>query len=54
MDEYKKEYRRVEIRHCEKNTDQVSTVACKKCNQVLYARCLMRVKPCTDSKFCRL
>lgn len=50
MDEYKKEYRKVEIRHCEKHTDQVYSVACKKCNEVFCVNCILRPQPCTDSK----
>ena len=49
MDEYEKEYRKVEIRRCETHTDQAYSVACNKCNQVFCATCVT-VNPgkCTD------
>ena len=51
MDEYKKEYRKVEIRNCEKHTDRVYSLACKRCNEVFCSKCMMGHQLCTDSKF---
>ena len=40
MDDYKKEYRRVEIRKCETHTNQIYSLACDKCHQVFCATCV--------------
>ena len=50
MDEYKKEYRKVEIRHCETHKDNVYNVACEKCHEVFCVKCILRPTPCTDGK----
>ena len=52
MDEYKTEYRKVEIRRCEKHPDQVFTVACKKCYEVVCSTCIvLRPEVCYDGKW---
>ena len=51
MDEYKKEYRKVEIRRCEKHTDHVYSVACKKCHGVFCVKCLIsKSENCSNGK----
>ena len=50
MDEYKKEYRKVEIRHCETHKDKVYNVACEKCHEVFCVKCMLRPTSCSDGK----
>ena len=52
MDEYKKEYRKLEIRNCEKHEDTVYSLACKTCDEVFCAKCMVGLQVCSNGKYC--
>ena len=54
MDEYKRDYRKLETRYCEKHPKLVYSIACSKCGCVFCADCLGRIENCSDGKlfFC--
>ena len=48
MDEYKKEFRKLEIRYCEKHTNRVYSLACKTCHEVFCSTCVAGLQKCSN------
>jgi hypothetical protein len=48
MDEYKRDYRKMETRYCEKHPKKVYRMACPKCPEMFCMDCLDQLNPCLD------
>ena len=50
MDEYKRDYRKLETRYCEKHPKEVYSTSCEKCFNVFCAGCMHKLGLCSDGK----
>ena len=51
MDEYKRDYRKLETRYCDKHTGDVYILSCDKCYDVFCAGSVPEIDMCTDGEF---
>ena len=51
MDEYKRDYRKLETRYCEKHPKHVYSMACTKCAMIFCANCTGKIDTCSDGEF---
>lgn len=54
MDEYKREYRKMETRYCNIHKDQVYSMTCKSCSQLPCANCVDELGDCSAGRFARV
>ena len=50
MDEYKRDYRKLETKYCEKHPKEVYSLCCEKCFNVFCAGCVPQISMCSDGK----
>ena len=50
MDEYKREYRKMETRYCNIHTDQVYLMVCRECSLVSCIDCVDELTDCSAGK----
>ena len=51
MDEYKRDYRKLETRYCDKHPREVYSMVCENCYEICCVSCVRNIGLCANGKY---